>query len=66
MARACGVSKHTWINYEQGVSDIPTMRLISVSIYCCVDIVSLLANFMPETKIPKPKLSNKLHEGCNQ
>lgn len=53
MAQACGVSKRTWISYEQDASDIKTMRLVAVSIYCCIDVVSILADFVPKNKILK-------------
>lgn len=62
MANACGVCKRTWISYEQGAGNISTPQLIAVSIYCCIDIASLLADFMPEAKVSKMKLSSKLQK----
>lgn len=50
MAKACCASLRTWKNYEQGKYDIPTMRLVAVSIYCCIDLRCILGDFMPKTE----------------
>jgi DNA-binding XRE family transcriptional regulator len=53
MAKACCASLRTWKNYEQGKYDIPTMRLVAVSIYCCIDLRCILGDFMPKNEVLK-------------
>lgn len=49
IAAHIGVSTRTWKNYEQGVSDISSVKLIYASIYCHYDIISVLQSFMPKS-----------------
>ena len=50
MADACGVCKRTWVSYEDGTSDITSMRLVAVTAYCCIDIAIILADVIPKGK----------------